>query len=379
VVPLYRGPGHRPLKFQAATLEAAETKYQTYLQNVADGLIDAFNTRSTEPPRVSLAECYERWMEHKADDWEATTASQYRVSFDAHVRPLPIADRCIGDLNEEDFEDWRDARIAAGAGRVAIGLVLAHMQTALSFACSRPRIYGISRNPASGVNPPKHRRKRKKATTLAEMQRVLERVRGERLAGAIQLMLATGLRRQEALGLQWRDIDWGLGVITVRRRVNRIEGVGLLARDGVKMHGETGEREIPFGAEVAAILREQQARVRDECMAMGKRWKGSRKPADGEAWLFPNTLGTMLEPRSLNLWFTGICDELGVEDPTLTPHKLRFNFSTYTQNAGQSIEKVAKVMGHTRVDVTREHYTGFELEMLREATTPMDQLVGRLR
>jgi len=379
VVPLYRGRGHRPLKFQAQTLEAAKDKYQQYLRDVADGLIDPVQTRSTQAPRITLATCYDRWLAHNAEDWEATTASEYRRSFDRHVRPFAIAGQALGELNEEDFEAWRDQRVKDGAGRVAIGMLLSQMQTALGFACSRPRTFGLSRNPLLGVKPPKAHRKRKKATSLADLQRLLERVRTERLAGLVQLTLATGVRRQEALGLQWRDVDFPRGVITVRRRVNRIRGLGLVARDGVKMHGETGEREVPFNEEVAQILREQQQRLRDECMARGPRWTGSRKPAEGAAWVFPNEDGKMHEPRGLNRWFARMCAEVGIEDLSLTPHKLRFNFSTYSQDAGQNIDKVAKVMGHTRVDVTRNHYTGFELEMLREATAPMDRLVGRLR
>jgi len=380
VVPLYRGRGHRPLKFQATTLEAAQGKYQQYLQDVADGLIDPVQTRSTQASRVSLADCYDRWMVHNADEWEATTASGYRHSFDLHVRPFAIASEALSDLDEEDFEAWRDARVKAGAGRRSIGMVLSQMRTALTFACSRPKIYGISRNVLLGVRPPRHTKRKHKATSQQDLQRLLEHVRAERWAHLVQLSLAAGLRRQEALGLQWRDVDFAQSVITVRRRVNWIKGTGLVSRDGVKMHGEGGSREIPFGQEVAMILREQQQQLRDECLRAGKRWRGSRKPTEGEAWVFPNVQGTMMAPSNLNRWFKKMCAQVGIEDfPNINPQSLRFNFSSHSQNAGTNLEKVAKLMGHTKIDVTRRAYTDFELEMLREAMAPMDKLVGRLR
>jgi integrase len=53
--------------------------------------------------------------------------------------------------------------------------------------------------------------------TPEQARAFLQSVTGDRLEAAWRLLLATGLRRGEALGLKWADIELDAGKLSVRR------------------------------------------------------------------------------------------------------------------------------------------------------------------
>jgi integrase len=87
-----------------------------------------------------------------------------------------------------------------------------------------------------GCRGPKHQPPR-----LAEVRRLLEDIRDDRLQAAVYLALGMSLRRTEVPGRHWEDVDLDERTLTARGRVNRVgQGVGLIVRHGAR--SESGER-----------------------------------------------------------------------------------------------------------------------------------------
>ena len=63
---------------------------------------------------------------------------------------------------------------------------------------------------------------------VEECKRVLAAAEGRRNSARWTVALALGLRQSEALGLQWRDIDFDKGKLSVRRGLHRVDGKGLV-------------------------------------------------------------------------------------------------------------------------------------------------------
>lgn len=57
-----------------------------------------------------------------------------------------------------------------------------------------------------------------------EARKFLESARGDRLRALYSVALTIGLRQGEALGLRWQDVDLDVGVLTVSKQLQRIEG-----------------------------------------------------------------------------------------------------------------------------------------------------------
>ena len=64
--------------------------------------------------------------------------------------------------------------------------------------------------------------------TIEEARRFLAAVNGHRVHALYFVELALGLRRGEALGLEWSAVDFATGTIAVTQTVKRIKGNGLL-------------------------------------------------------------------------------------------------------------------------------------------------------
>ena len=80
----------------------------------------------------------------------------------------------------------------------------------------------VSDNPCTKVTIPKIEQKEKQIYTPDEVAKFLNLLNSEPLKYRVFFNLAiySGFRRGELLGLEWKDIDWESGVISVRRTSN---------------------------------------------------------------------------------------------------------------------------------------------------------------
>jgi integrase len=103
------------------------------------------------------------------------------------------------------------------------------VHTVLHRALSHAMHWGLtSRNPAQLVSPPRPGRREMTALSGAQLQRLLARTEGSRWHPLWVLMASTGLRKGEALGLGWQDVDLDARKLTVRRALQRQPGIGVV-------------------------------------------------------------------------------------------------------------------------------------------------------
>ena len=78
--------------------------------------------------------------------------------------------------------------------------------------------------------------------TVDEAKRFLTAARSDPLYAAFLLLILYGLRRGEALGLRWADIDFEAGTIEIRQQLQRIRGQLLLG----PVKTRAGKRDMPL-------------------------------------------------------------------------------------------------------------------------------------
>jgi integrase len=158
-----------------------------------------------------------------------------------------------------------------------------------------------------------------------------EREARERGFVLVLLMLDAGLRIGEAIGLQWRDLDFRLGVLRVRRSISRgkHEGPPKGAR----------ERDVQISA-----------RLRDALVA----WRGITRDNDDRdrvAFVDENNWGKR--------YFRTIVERAGlppVDGRAHTPKDLRDTFASHLFSAGAPLGHVQTQLGHTSPLTTAGHY-----------------------
>jgi integrase len=196
-----------------------------------------------------------------------------------------------------------------------------------------------------------HRRRRaevlRPVLDLDQVAKVVARLSGEaelELAAQVGLGGLLGLRKGEALGLTWADVDLSAGTVAVCRS-HGLEG------------GKTGKlRVLPLPEALSRVL--------------GQMRPSQPKP---KAWVFPGNGegGRRGRDRRLAPAFRAACARAGVVVPEhMRFHDLRHSWATAAEDAGVALDVRQLVMGH-RGGVTAR-YTHRTVERIRAALAPLN-------
>jgi integrase len=157
------------------------------------------------------------------------------------------------------------------------------------------------------------------------------------LADPFTLLIATGLRRGELLGLRWSDYDEAAGTLAVSGKVVRVTGKGLMRGDETKTAAGRRIIALPrFAIEMLAARRSL--------------------PYLGEhpVIMFPSTAGTWRDPNNFGRNWRRVRVELGV--PDVTTHSFRKSVATLMDDRGFSARISADQLGHARPSMTQDRY-----------------------
>ncbi|VBA60558.1 Tyrosine recombinase XerD [Mycobacterium attenuatum] len=202
----------------------------------------------------------------------------------------------------------------------------------------------LSANPVRDVQPLRSKTQPKGAVALTadQLRELLANLRASAycekhdLVDPITLLIATGLRRSELLGLRWTDFDEKANMLAVTGKVIRVPSEGLLRVDETK--STAGRRTVPLPKFAVEML-----------------LKRRQRPYLGEqAVIFPSTAGTLRDPNNFGKEWRTARKELGVAD--VTTHSFRKTVATLIDDEGLSARIGADHLGHSHVSMTQDRY-----------------------
>jgi integrase len=178
------------------------------------------------------------------------------------------------------------------------------------------------------------------------------------------LLVTTGLRLGEALGLQWRDLDLESGRLVVRRSVQRQQGVGLTT---MPPKTERSRRTVLFGNLTANALRQQRSQQAQRHLRDGTGWQD-------EEFIFTGPSGKAVDPSWARDRFHKTLDAAGLRHVRL--HDLRHTAATLLLQQGVNAKVVQELLGHSTVSITLNTYSHVLEPLHREAAVQMDAALG---
>jgi integrase len=194
-----------------------------------------------------------------------------------------------------------------------------------------------------------------------EVRTFLETARHDRLYALWAVALAIGLRRGEALGLRWADVDLVNGRVVVTKALSRV-GTDLALRD---VKTESSAASVPLPEELVTILRRHRLdQLGDTQVARGNTL----------GLVFTTKNGTPLEPRNINRAFDTLCRRAGVRGIRL--HDLRHSCATLLFTMGVEAATVQRVLRHSSISVTTGTYVDVIEQVQRSAVAGMDSLLN---
>jgi integrase len=339
--------------------------YGATAQHVQDALLRARSDRAAgllvAVERQTVNQFLERWLEDSVKpSVRPLTHEQYRQRVKLYLAPL-IGHHRLDKLAPQHVRAFLKEKLEAGLSPRTVQLSLVILRRALGQAVKDGL---VARNVAKLVDPPRWKRPEVKPSDSAEARRFLEAIEGERLQAAYLLTLSLGLRRGEALGLRWSDIDFEQTTLTIAQGLARVGG----KLQCIEPKSRQSRRKLPLHDGLVAALRNHRRCQLEERLAAGWRWHDS-------GLMFTTGIGTPLEPRAFNEDFDRIIGKGGLRRVWL--HDLRHACASFLLAQGVHPRVVMELLGHSQISLTMETYSHVMPDAMREAVARVEGLLGK--
>ena len=316
----YKTDGRRNiLSFSGKTQKEAKEKRDEYFRKKAMGLLTGQDRR--------FDEWADRWYENHKDNITATTQEGYKYTL--RILKDHFGRRKLSEIKTMDVEQFlrklrKDGRASSYIAQCR-GMLHQIMNKAVAndFLVKNPVAYAEKMR----KQPPKE----KEAFTADEMRILFRELPDDRIGWSIRLLLATGMRAQELLGLEPRHIAADGSSINIAQALVRVKGTVAIGTP----KSFDSYRTIPI-PEIVRYCARNLRNTENKFI-----WEAG-KP------------GMPCSPSHFRDQFKKALEKIeGVR--VLTPHCCRHTFVSQMQALGVDIETIQNIVGHAEIDMTR-HY-----------------------
>jgi integrase len=224
----------------------------------------------------------------------------------------------------------------------------------------------LPRNVAKLVQLPKQIRKEMDVLNQEESIRFLHALEGERFEMMFSFALATGMRVQEYLGLQWKDINFERGTSVVQRAVVRHRAGGGWHFSQPKT--SKSRRTIPLPQSILLDLKSYKIQQSESRLQLGSGWQSND--------LVPSEIGTPLNPPNVTRHFKRILRKAKLRT-SIRLYDLRHTTATLLLQADVNPKVVSERLGHSTVTLTLDVYSHVLPTMQKDATDQLEQMIFR--
>ena len=300
------------------------------------------------PNTMTVKEMAEKWLESKKADIKETTYESYRTKVYKYIIPM-MGDKKVQEIRKPFLKKYLASLVLEyGFSESSIGHHRTILQGIFEEAVDNDI---ITVNPAVGLKIPKQAKKPRSMElySIDLLLEFLEKIKPFKMATMIILCLYHGLRRGEACGLRWSDIDWGKGIIYVRNQRTTVKGKVV---EG-PLKTANSERKLYLTDRSTAILRAELERQERNKKLLGSAYHDT-------GYVLVNDNGLPYNPNSRSNEMAKILKKL--DFPPLVLHGLRDTFARINYDSGMNILELMRAMGHSEMRTTYSY-----IEKLKEA------------
>jgi len=342
-------------KYHNKTIHGTKKDAQRYLHQV---LLERDTTGFSEPSKELLAVYLQRWLETVVKlRVAAKTFQSYQQVAACYLKEL--GDRPLAKLNAADIQEHYQALLERGLSPRTVRYAHAVLHSALSQAVKWHLLY---RNPADLVDLPKQQKRETRVLTAAEAARFIEATVYSQWKALFSMLLTSGMRPGEALGLKWPDVDWERGRVHVQRALSVTKAGWRLDEPKTAR----SRRAIPLPLPVLQDLREH----RREQAAMRLQTPGYQD----HGLVFANEDGNPPDLRHITRrHFKPLLKAAGLPDIRL--YDLRHTCATLLLAAGENPKVISERLGHATVAMTLDTYSHVLPDMQQKAAEKLGKLL----
>jgi integrase len=308
--------------------------------------------------RVTVDTYLAGWLDTVQEKNEEATYVSYKGAVDLYINPV------IGKVKLAKLSPTEVDRMMKEAPTVKTGNYARRvLRIALNRAIKRGDVH---RNAAALTDNRRTEKHQAQFLTLDQAKALLKSVADDRHEALYAVAIALGLRKGEALGFMWRDVDLDNARLTVRQQIQRSRVTkGIVAKE-TKTH-QIRTLDIPAFA-VAALHRHRKRQLEARLLA-GSRWQDT-------GYVFTSSIGTPIDASNLSTRFKALLksDDLRAAGlpATLRWHELRHSAAALMLAQGATMQEVQAMLGHSQFSVTMDYYAHLMPGALRAVANRMD-------
>ncbi|MCX4416731.1 site-specific integrase [[Kitasatospora] papulosa] len=311
-------------------------------------------------PNQTVAAYLATWLAAKALVLKPSTMARYRDYVRNDLIPA-FGTLKLDQLANRHIAAFVTSQLAVGCGRTTLYRCLATLSSALGDAVRQQRLPRTPASPPVLHRPPSPERR---IWTAEEAARFLTHCHqtDPEMADLFEVLIGTGMRKGEALGLHWNDVHLDQGVLYIRCTLSAVDNNRLVLTTP-KTRSSRGW--VAISPRVAIAFRH---RARSAPRAHGD----ADDPFAGLVFCRPD--GRPLGPHLVLDRLHRLSEEAGV--PQVTVHDLRHLAATITISAGVPLTVVSKTLRHSTLSTTANLYSHLTQQAAHQAVDTIDHVLS---
>jgi integrase len=283
----------------------------------------------------------QQWLALVRNRLRPKSVSDYESLVRNHLAPH-LGRYPLSRLGPEHINRAWDAMLRDGTSPAMVQRCHARLTTALRDAM---KLHLLVRNPAQAVTPPRAEKKAIHPPSAMDINKILRAAKDTVYYEVIHTCFHTGLRRNEALALRWRDVDLEDLTLSVGASVYRAKG-----GKSVYLPPKTARsrRSVALTPASARVLQDLKAQQEEDGRLLGY-------AVDPDSLIFRDRMGSPILPRSLTRAFTNIMKRAGLKGYRL--HDTRHAHATLMLRQGVHPKIVQERLGHSKISTTLDIYS----------------------
>ena len=293
---------------------------------------------AARPPRPrdarTVSEAMEAYLSEAALRIGATAVATYRTIIEGHII-APLGNRRANSITRAEIVRWMTDLRDAGVGDRTIQVAYQRLKSVISpdVAYMRPEEHPF---PARGG--PRVAEPEVAFWAADDVRRFVTGIEDDPHEGLLLLVLSTGIRQGEALGLMWGDFETTRGIVRVARSRLRDDGRATKAPKTA-----AGRRDVHLPPQALDALDRHR-----------ERQLGRGHGIDRDDPMFTGPSGRALSAPAAYHALQRAIERLGL--PRISFHALRHTAATLMLEGGVNVKTVQAVLGHADPTLLLKRY-----------------------
>lgn len=344
-------------------------------------LMDRIDTNGSS---ITLNELFEKYIRTKKR-LKQNVKENYLLIYNKHVRADYVGNMQIKTIHKMDILNVYDTMSESGLSNGSIHI----MHNNILFPVLQLAVDNnwLRKNPAKDClkEYPYDPLNKREALTLTEQSRFIDFLSKDKVyikyLPIVSLILETALRRGEALGLTWDNVDFQSGVLRIDHQLHYYSVNGKYCFKAGSLKTDFANRVIPLSKEALTILQNVKRNDYFTSINSGIEIDGYNK------FIFLNSRkNNVIIPRQFGDAMIAASEKYNKKEeksaeqekrepellPKITPHILRHTACTRMAEAGVDIKVLQTVMGHKRADITMNIYNHVDLSRIKKEFEKVD-------